>query len=213
MNHTPNCINPKSEAELAAREAAVGKAYDAYGNVLLEYIRRFISNHHLAEDLFQTLWQTVLENLPACQITQIGVLKRRVRQIIINRFRTKMLMQEIQLPENEEELVRENRISEPRTEKDEIEFKNAFWDNFKDVQLTDNEKDAFWLKEHCGYTINEISAHFDVPLSTASDWIRKTRRLCSEYLNQNLYDRNPIPQIHRGGHCRAGERHRQTASA
>jgi DNA-directed RNA polymerase specialized sigma24 family protein len=124
-----------------------------------------------------------------------------------------MLMQEIQLPENEEELVRENRISEPRTEKDEIEFKNAFWDNFKDVQLTDNEKDAFWLKEHCGYTINEISAHFDVPLSTASDWIRKTRRLCSEYLNQNLYDRNPIPQIHRGGHCRAGERHRQTASA
>jgi RNA polymerase sigma factor (sigma-70 family) len=215
MKIPPNTqnINPESETELAAREIAVGKAYDAYGTILLRYIRRFISNHHLAEDLFQTLWLTVLESFPSRQIMQIGMLKRRVRQIIINRFRTKMLMREIQLVSSDDDSIQQFALAEPRTDEDEEQFKKAFWESFKGVQLTDNEKDAFWLKERYGYTINEISAHFDVPLTTANDWIRKAKRLCAEYLNQNLYDRNPIPKIHRRGHCRVGQRHRQTASA
>ena len=74
------------------------------------------------------------------------------------------------------------------TPEEEKNLKNAFWSNFRDAKLTEEQKDAFWLKERYGYTIIDISKHLHIPLSTVGDWINKVKHECATHYNRNQYE-------------------------
>lgn len=210
-NHEKPNLHPTGEAIMAAREQAVEKAVDAYGLVLFNYARRLIRDHHLAEDMLQSLWLSVLERFPLEGIMQIGMLKRRLRQIVIDRIRLKV-------PQIEEPFecgandVPDRRVYEPLSATEESCLKELFWRNFQDVQLHGYEKDAFLLKARYGYTIKEVAEHLKAPTSTVSDWIQKVRRVCADSLNHNPYDGETIHKVHRKGRRRTGARHRKTTA-
>ena len=176
--------HPKSEAELAARKVAIEQAVEAYGSRLFNYIRVFINDYHFAEDLLQTLWLTVQEDLSSDQIMQIAMLRRRAQQLIIDSFRRKVPTLEVRMDSKSESASSQKLFLEPFTDSAERHLWKVFWENFEGVQLTDNEKDAFWLKERYGYTINELSEHFKTPRSTVCDWVQKVKRECANYLGQ-----------------------------
>jgi RNA polymerase sigma factor (sigma-70 family) len=174
----------KSEAELAARKVAIEQAVEAYGSRLFNFIRVFINDYHIAEDLLQALWVSVLKDFGSEQIMQIAMLRRRAQQLIIDSFRRKVPTLEVRMDSTPESASSHKLFLEPFTDSAERHLWKVFWENFEGVQLTDNEKDAFWLKERYGYTINELSDHFKTPRSTVCDWVQKVKRECANYLSQ-----------------------------
>jgi DNA-directed RNA polymerase specialized sigma24 family protein len=169
--------NLKSEAELAARKVAIEQAVEAYGSRLFNYIRVFIGDYHIAEDLLQALWVSVLKDFGSDQILQIAMLRRRAQQLIIDSFRRKVPTLEVRMDSMPESASSHKLFLEPFTDNDERHLWKVFWENFEGVQLTDVEKDAFWLKERYGYTITELSEHFNSLLKNQnpSNSIAKTR--------------------------------------
>jgi RNA polymerase sigma factor (sigma-70 family) len=176
--------HPMSEAELAARKAAVERAARNYGTLLFNYIKYFIKDYHLAQDLLQTLWLCVFEDFRIKQIRQVAMLRYKAQQLIIDRIRHKIPQIEIRVSSMPETACNRSQFLEPATPEAERQLWKAFWDAFKGVQLTDNEKNAFWLKERYGYTITELSEHFKLPRSTVCDWVQRVKRECASYLSQ-----------------------------
>jgi RNA polymerase sigma factor (sigma-70 family) len=176
--------NPKNEADLAARKIAIEQAVEAYGSRLFNFIRVFINDYHIAEDLLQTLWVSVLKDFDSGQILEIAMLRHRAQQLIIDSFRRKVPTLEVRMDSTPESASSHKLFLEPFSDSAEQHLWKVFWENFECVQLTDNEKDAFWLKERYGYTINELSDHFATPRSTVCDWVQKVKRECANYLGQ-----------------------------
>jgi DNA-directed RNA polymerase specialized sigma24 family protein len=176
--------HPKSEAELAARKVVIEQAANAYGTILFNYIKYFINDYHLAQDLLQTLWVSVLKDFGSDQILQVALLRHKAQQLIIDHFRHKVPGLEIRMDSMPEPVSSQGLFLEPVTAAGELQLWKSFWGTFNCVQLTDIEKDAFWLKVRYGYTITELSEHFKLPRSTVCDWIQKVRRECASCLSQ-----------------------------
>jgi DNA-directed RNA polymerase specialized sigma24 family protein len=179
--NTPQPQNkPSDKADIAVRAQTIERAVNIYGLMLLRYIQGFTHDRPLSEDILQTLWIKVFESFPIEQIMELGMLKRKARQLVVDECRSatlhnKTVITVAVLPEIDGNYV----FRECATPEDEKRLKNRFWDLFRGLSLTDEQKDAFWLKERYGYTIIDISNHLHVPLSTVGEWIQKVKHDCA----------------------------------
>lgn len=174
---------------MAVRLQLIEKAVDVYGLMLLHYIQGFTHDRDLADDILQSLWLKVMEHFETEHIMELGMLKRKARQLIIDNIRSSTRRMETvksvsDLPETDGSYI----FRECATPEEEKNLKNAFWSNFRDAKLTEEQKDAFWLKERYGYTIIDISKHLHIPLSTVGDWINKVKHECATHYNRNQYE-------------------------
>lgn len=188
MNTPQPSKNPTDKADTAFRLQSIEKAVDLYGLRLLHFIQGYTHDHDQAEEILQMLWLNVLENFPTSKILQFGILKKKARQILIDSYRASARRYETfksmpVLPEIDGGYV----FAECASSEEESQLRDAFWSNFRDADLTEEQKDAFWLKERYGYTIIDISKHLHVPASTIGEWINKVKRECAiQYTKESI---------------------------
>jgi RNA polymerase sigma factor (sigma-70 family) len=181
-------IHPKSEDSIDQRRQAVSESVDAYGLHLLNYAMLFINDRHLAEDAVQTLWLDAFKRFTVPQINDIGLLKHRLIQIIINELRRFHNRFEIPLESLECEFPADDWLPEPVDDEDDTRLWERFWSYFDSLELIEEEKQGFWLKARYGYSIKEIAKRLDVPYATVGGRLKKVRDKCMEYLNGKRYE-------------------------
>ena len=183
-------IHPKSEdtKALDQRRQAVSEAVDTYGLDLFHYAMLFVADYQLAEDLLQTLWLDAFKHFALSQIGDIGLLKHRLIQLIINELRKARNRFEISLESLECDFPAADWQPEPVDDEEEARLWKRFWSNFSTLDFIEEEKRGFWLKERYGYSIKEISKCLDVPYATVGERLKRVRRKCMEYLNGRRYE-------------------------
>lgn len=182
-------IHPKSEDALDQKRQAISEAVDLYGLNLFNYAMQFVSDCHLAEDLLQTLWLDAFKHFAVSQINDIGLLKYRLIQLIINQLRRIKNRNEVELETLEREFPADGWQPEPINEEEDLRLWKRFWGYFDKLDFIEEEKMGFWLKERYGYSIKEISKRLDVPYATVGERLKKVKDKCMEYLNGKRYER------------------------
>jgi RNA polymerase sigma factor (sigma-70 family) len=182
-------VHPKCKDDLDKRKEAISQAVDDYGYRLFCYARSFVSDHHLAEDAIQRLWLDAFRTFKIKQIKDIGLLKYRLLQILVDEVRKRNIHAEVDLSSLEDsDLPADEWLPEPDDEEEEARLWKHFWRNFDELNFTEEEKQGFWLKERYGYSIKEIAKRLDVPYATVGDRLNKVRDKCMAHLNGKRYE-------------------------
>lgn len=169
--------------EFLKRKALIMEAVDLYQVSLRNYVHSMTRNFHDAENIMQELWVFVFRHFSEADITNFNFLRRKAYQLYVDHWRRKKRKAETDLEEIEYTLETPP-YDESLTEEDEKRFKEKFWSGFPHVDLTNEQKDALWLKARFGYTIEEISEMTGKPSSTIGDWIKRSRSELKKYLSR-----------------------------
>lgn len=163
-----------SEEDHNARVIALKAAVDAYGRFILKYFVSLTKDHHLAEDLSQDFWIFVFVNFPVDKFQHAGFLKRKAFHLFVDRMRHLASQKHSYVSRGIEldEIASPPISQAPANAEQEKDYRERFWANFPLIEATEKQKDCYWLKEHYGYTIVEISQHLKLPVSTVHRWIK-----------------------------------------
>jgi RNA polymerase sigma factor (sigma-70 family) len=180
-------IHPKSEDSIDQRRQAVSES-GCLWPPFAQLCDAVYQRPALAEDAVQTLWLDAFKRFTVPQINDIGLLKHRLIQIIINELRRFHNRFEIPLESLECEFPADDWLPEPVDDEDDTRLWERFWSYFDSLELIEEEKQGFWLKARYGYSIKEIAKRLDVPYATVGGRLKKVRDKCMEYLNGKRYE-------------------------
>lgn len=166
------------------RERLLEVAIDQHGSYFLWYFESLCGDAHLAEDLFQQLWIHVHQKFPLAKYDQFGLLRFKAYQLYVDDARKRGVRSFVQPTDELPERLSESITTEAATEEEEKAFKQKFWSQFEKVDLSENQREAFWMAERQGYTVKEIAEHMKKPTSTVHDWIKSVKTKCAAYLNE-----------------------------
>jgi len=167
-----------------ARIDAYERAIDLFESHTLRYFEHMTRDFHLAEDLSQELWLTIYKRFKTSQFFELGLIMRKAYQVFIDNARKRNVRSFVILSSSPPEAISPPVFAEAFTEEEIQHLKQYWWDMYPCIDLTDTQKDVFWLKEYHGYTIQEISEILHVPTSTAHDWLNSAKRKCAAYMKQ-----------------------------
>lgn len=171
--------------DLGARTKAIEEAIDMRSATLLSYFVRKTRDSHIAEDLLQTLWIKVCDSFKTEQVNHLPLLRRKAQQVLIDYQRRQRVRGFVvftsELPESDAAPI----YPEDGTPEADKALQKKFWGEFSNIEeLTSKQREAFWLKERYGYSLEEISRRLDAPISTVHDWIKRVKVVCAARLNQ-----------------------------
>lgn len=170
----PNSIMNPQEEDQNARVTALETAVDTYGRFILKYFVSLTKDHHLSEDLSQDFWIFVFVNFPIDKFQHAGYLKRKAFHLYVDRMRHLASTKHSYLSRGVEvdKIAVTPKTPEPATPAEEKAYRASFWSNFPLIDATEEQKDCYWLSARHGYTIEDISQHLRLPVSTVHRWIK-----------------------------------------
>jgi len=158
----------------------VEQSIDRYGKYLFNYLYQLCGHWQDAEDLLHNLWTLVLHKFPEEHLDQIGILRRKARQLFIDYSRRKSnnpVSSMEELPEKETAAT----SHEPYSEEDETIFMENFFTEYE-IDLSPEKRRAVWLYARYGYTYAAIATELNKSPNTIGDWIREARQQFSKAL-------------------------------
>lgn len=175
MQHTPSSTRPEGTP---TRKLAFTEAYKAHVVFFLKYFKRKTGSIEDAEDLSVQFWESVYLKFAPHQFGHIRLLQRKAEQIFLAHLRKQSIRSFLTPTREVPDLIDTRPDRWDGTDEDEKRIQANFWERFPGVDLTEAEKNVFWLKAWHGYTLSELAERFRVPDSTIQDWIAKVREAC-----------------------------------
>jgi len=174
---------PPRAADIAARKKALEKAMALYEAYLLGYFYRRTRDYPIAEDLAQQVWVNMFRTFSIYQMTQIALILRKARQVLIDYKRKEKVRDFISFTSSvpDAQVSFEEMVEKTSTEKD---AKERFWEQFSTIDASSEQKDAFWLHFYTRHTLEEIAAVIKKPRSTVYEWIERVKRECSKHYQE-----------------------------
>lgn len=175
-NELPKAAGTVDETDevFDCRLDSLSNSFDRHHVYLQNYVFGLTQNWADAEDLMQVLWRHALLHLPEQYIGQLGILRRKLYQLFVDRYRSVVRRKETITDEVPETQFNSESVEAYSDEEEEI-LKERFWSDLSGIELTDTQKDAVWLHGRFQYTYQEIAEKIGVPKSTICDWIAVAR--------------------------------------
>lgn len=169
----------------SARRLAFMRAFDTHADFFYGYFHRKTGNPDLADDLSQDFWVNVYKNFATHQFSHVRLLQRQALQIFLQELRRRGDRSFVELSDELPQLVTSPEPQEPTNQAEEAALKTRFWEQFHGIDLTEKQKDVFWLKARYGYNVTEIATKYGLPTSTVQDWIKKVKESCAAVFKSN----------------------------
>lgn len=168
------------------KEALLGEAIDNWGARIINYLASLCQDRTLAEDLSQKLWIYVYRTFNPWDYGHIGFLERKAHQLWIDTIRHQNRKKRPPLEFVDDLPVREvpSKCPEPQTADEEERLFDHFWEQFRGVNLTRQQKEIFWLHERYGFTMKEVAQKLGIAKSTTHDHLKLAKSCCLDYFNQ-----------------------------
>ncbi|PTX92327.1 sigma-70 family RNA polymerase sigma factor [Opitutus sp. ER46] len=175
-----------SEQTSEARIQALEKAIDKYGSFFLAFFTLRTRDADWSRDLAQTLWLEVYDKFSLFRFESKGLLIAKACQVLRDAMRHKRTRGFVTYVAEYPEVAGPTTNREPSSRDEEERLKAGFWEAFPGVDLTDLQKEAFWLNARDGYTLAEVSSRLGVPVATVHDWLAKVKKECMDsYKNES----------------------------
>jgi RNA polymerase sigma factor (sigma-70 family) len=182
--NTPT-TQPTPEAEPNRREA-FREAFRKYHVFLVDYFRRRVSDEHTACGLTQELWRYVWIHFATLDFDDPVKIRCKAYQIFVAYLRHKRVRSNVEFTDNVPDVESGNQYAEPQSPAEEETFTRAFWELFPGIHLTNEQRQAFFLKHRCYYTYEEIATLMNVPPSTVHVWVSTVITKCQRHFNREL---------------------------
>jgi len=173
----------EANAEFDRRMALVTRSIDQYHTYLQHYLYGLTRQWQDAEDVLQELWQEVLMHFDEAMIGEVGILRRRARQLCANRFRAAVRRFEVINSEPGEHAIAPA-TGEPMSEAEEAALQVRFWEEYQGDRLTQGQRDCLWQVARHRLSHQEIADLYGLPKSTVTDWIARARQHIRSLLNR-----------------------------
>ena len=168
-----------------ARKLAFTNAFNLHGNSFLGFFYRKTGNVHVAEELSQQFWHSVYSRFDVVRMTDARLLQRRANDIFVSYTRKNAARAFVAFTDQVPEVAdTASRPTEAFSPVEEMRLQNSFWEQFPGANITDAQKNVFWLKARMGYTVDEISQKLSLPASTVHDWIKRVKAECQRAYNR-----------------------------
>lgn len=182
MNQQPETT--ASDQMLHNRVKALEASIDKYGAYIRNFYRSLTKDFHLADDLFQDFWLHVYTKFKIEDFDKVNFLRRKAFHLFVDKMKyqttSKYRSTQEQFPDVEEPIAGEDSDSEEH----EKRYQERFWEQFPGIDVTPQQREAFWLRHRQGFTIVEISGRLKVPVSTIHGWISHVRDECAKSWNE-----------------------------
>lgn len=159
-----------------------------HGVFIIEYIRRFMHDKNVAQDLAQELWADVWQAFPTDKMQSLRLLCRRANQLCVDKRRadtTRSFVEFTRDPPDPRDDSEQPAYPMPRSDEEIKAFKAHFWERFPGIRVSEEQKDVFMRKEFSGYRLQEIAAQYGKPLSTIHDWVETVKEECRRVMAQD----------------------------
>ena len=177
--------NDSSEFSQAEKEALLAQAMENCGAYILSYLTGLCHDIHAAEDLAQDLWFYVYKKFSPLDYEHRGFLKNKARQLCIDKFRAQGTRPNLDLENEVAEELAVAKCPEPSTPEEGARLFTSFWESFEGLNLTDYQKQLFWLNVRCGIPIKEVAEKLGIAKSTAHGHLKLVEKQCREYLTHH----------------------------
>jgi RNA polymerase sigma factor (sigma-70 family) len=171
---------PQTVKDLAAKRAAFERALDENGAYFLAIFKKQLRKRADIEDLNQAFWMQVYKTFTTHQLSQFGLLQNKSKQVLANYFRYAGVRSIVTITDELPDAIGQQAPS-PR---DEIEAKRMFWGLFPTTQLSEGDRELFWLRANDECTYKDISERLKIPVSTVQDRFAKICDTLREAYNQ-----------------------------
>lgn len=176
----PNNTNDASQSDNTPRHKAFTRAFEELNGYFYRYYCRKFRDPEVAKDVCQDFWLSVYRRIPTEKLGEIGLLKARAREIGVDYIRRKSTRAFVEFHGEVLEVAGAVAVGEA----DSAAAQELFWSLVPDVNLTQQQKSAFWMNRRLGYTIEQISQKLSVPVSTIGGWISRAMAECKRSLNK-----------------------------
>lgn len=167
----------------SAKKLAFNQAFDAFGNYIFSYFKGRLRNREDAKDLNQAFWAEVYKQFTNEQLTQIGLLHHKAKQVLSKYLRYAKTRSFVTFTNDVPDTLAANE-SPAFTDEEEAAFKRRFWADFPAAELSAADREIFWLKAHYDLTFKRIAERLAIPLSTVQDRYNKIRAILAESYQQ-----------------------------
>ena len=182
MNSNPPPQSPSPDDQAAAsRKEAFLAAERKFGAFVFRYFRHKARDYHLAEDLYQELWMHVYRSFPTEDFNNPDRLRHKAFQVFVAYTRRAGVRNFLEFRAETPEPTETDQSAMPQNPAEAERFYREFWERFPGLNATEQQKQAFFLRNLAGYTLQEISRQLNVPDSTIHDWLITMTTMCRRH--------------------------------